>query len=271
MNPLDELDLSSLEEQDPKHDPEKQAALGQLTEYTARLEEREAKSELFNELLKSFNKNSYYLRAGLLGKQYLQGLPNFRAQTELDQQLAELYDSCGGVLSKLSMDEVGPFIKDWLVPALAKSGALKAQRTNRKWPSSYAKITADEKAQLSLTWRSLATGHIRSLPQEFAEHYPVPNIASRLSELTNSDVTPQLLVGWLFKEDKITQAAGTKDYAVAYLNLCFSLYAEMGAWDSLAKYFDPKGETEAEGFSEMDREITEFAALLSADGILGEL
>lgn len=271
MSAFDDMKDNLLGSELDQLDAEQQLAMDQLLNYSAKLEERHTKSAMFNELLKGFNRNSYYLRAGLLGKQYLQGVPSFRKQMELDLRLAELYDECAGEPSALSIESVTTFMKEWLIPSFAPAGVLKVQRTNRKWSKGYDKLTSEEKAQLGISWRGLAATHIRSLPIALAEEQVVIDVASRLAESIGTELTPQAIVGWISKEDKVTQAAGIKDYAVAYLNLCFNLYSEIGEWDSLAAYFDPKGEVEAEHFSEMDREISDFAALLSADGLLDEL
>ena len=270
MNSLDTNSLATIDLDDLT--AEQQGALDQLSAYATKLDKAHSKTAVFQELLKNFNRNSYYLRAGLLGKQYLQNVPNFRAQTELDLELANLYEACDGDPKQLPIDTITSFIKEWLIPCFAKGGVLKVQRTNRKWPASYNVLTPEEKAQLNLTWRSLALTHIRSLPAAFAETTLMLELTQSLAERVEAtNLSPQAVVAWIGKEEKTTQAAGIKDYAVAYINLCFGLYEELGEWDSLAKFFDPKGELEAEGFSEMDREISDFAALLKADGLLDEL
>lgn len=271
MSAFDDMKADLLGSELDQLDEEQQLAMEQLLDYSAKLEERSTKSAVFHELLKSFNRNSYYLRAGLLGKQYLQGVPSFRKQMELDLKLADLYDECGGEPSALLVDSVISFIKDYLVPSFSPAGVLKVQRTNRKWSKAYDRLTSEEKAQLSLSWRALATIHIRSLPIALTEDQVVMDITTRLVGITKTALTPQAIVSWIGKEDKVTQATGIKDYGVAYLSLCFSLYSELGEWDSLASYFDPRGEAEAEHFSELDKEIADFAGLLSADGLLDEL
>lgn len=265
MNPLDDIDLDNLTD-------EQQSALSQLADFATKLQNNQDHAATIGALVKNFNKQSYYLRAGLLGRQYLQSVPNFRKQMELDLKLADIYEACNGKLSEAPVAMLQGFITDWLLPAAISSGCLKAQRSNRRWPTSYGMIEPEEKSQLVIEWLGLATKHTKELTAYLADHPFVESLTSRLATRAQAGgLTPQVVLAWINKEEKVTQATGIKDYAVNYLNLCFHCYAELGEWDSLAKFFDPKGEAEAEDFAEMDREIADFAALLNADGLISEL
>lgn len=273
INPLaravDSMDLSDY---DDSLTAEQEGALALLDDFSAKLAAKDSHKGAVQDLVKGFNKQSHYLRMGLLGKQYLQGVPNFRKQMELDNKLAEVYEQVGGDINAVPVEWMREFIKEWLLPATVESKCLKAQRTNRKWPASYNVIQAHEKADLIIEWLGLASQHLSSVNERLADTVTVQALAPSIAERTHAPtLTPQILVAFIAKEEKVTQAVGLKGYALAYLNLCFQCYAEIGEWDSLAAYFDPKGQAEAEGFANMEREIADFAGLLSADGLLDEL
>jgi hypothetical protein len=215
--------------------------------------------------LKDFNAKSFYLRTGLLGKQWLQKVPNYQAQKQLDEALVEIYEA--GWLGDCDQELVNVFVAEDLVSALASGGVLKASRSNKKWPAKQEWISPDQKTGLTLAWIPLAAEWIKELPQKLAETEVVAELAQGASALMKTEVTPEHLVKWLLLEDTLTQASGIKDYSVAYLNLCSRIYHEAGGWVPLASVFDPKGSKSSGGFVEAEQDLASFLSTLKSDGL----